>query len=76
MTTTMRTFMNKSARTTPARTAILIASPPKGEEREAKLSYMGYATMENWHGLALALCSHVKDTAERCASEIMLKAKS
>ena len=45
--------------------------------REAKLSYMGHATIENRHGLAVAgLVTYANGTAERRASEIMLKAKS
>jgi hypothetical protein len=38
---------------------------------------MGHATMENRHGLAAAgMVTHANGTAERRASEIMLKAKS
>ena len=38
---------------------------------------MGHATMENRHGLAVAgMVTHTNGTAERRASEIMLKAKS
>ncbi len=38
---------------------------------------MGHATMENRHGLAVAgLVTHATGTAERRASEIMLKARS
>jgi hypothetical protein len=38
---------------------------------------MGHATMENRHGLAVAgMVTHANGTAERRASEIMLKAKS
>lgn len=49
----------------------------KAAGREAKLSYMGHATMENRHGLAVAgMVTHATGTAERRASEIMLKAKS
>ena len=49
----------------------------KAAGREAKLSYMGHATMENRHGLAVAgMVTHDNGTAERRASEIMLKAKS
>ena len=49
----------------------------KAAGREAKLSYMGHATMENRHGLAVAgMVTHANGTAERRASEIMLKAKS
>jgi hypothetical protein len=45
--------------------------------REAKLCYLGRATMENWHGLAVAgMVTQANGTAERPASEIMLKAKS
>jgi transposase len=49
----------------------------KAAGREAKLSYMGHAMMENRHGLAVAgLVTQANGTAERCASEAMLKAKS
>jgi len=38
---------------------------------------MGHATMENRHGLAVAgMVTHADGTAERRASEIMLKARS
>lgn len=38
---------------------------------------MGHATMENRHGLAVAgLVTHATGTAERRASELMLKAKA
>jgi transposase len=48
----------------------------KATGREAKLCYMGHATMENRHGLAVAgMVTHANGTAERRASEIMLKAK-
>jgi hypothetical protein len=44
---------------------------------EAKLSYMGHATMENRHGLAVAgMVTQANGTAERRVAEIMLKAKS
>jgi transposase len=49
----------------------------KAAGREAKLSYMGHATMENRHGLAVAgMVTHATGTAERHASEIMLEARS
>ena len=49
----------------------------KAAGREAKLSYMGHATMENRHGLALAgMVTHPNGNAERRAAEIMLKAMS
>src|SRR5476649_313505 len=49
----------------------------KAAGREAKLSYMGHATMENRHGLAVAgMVTHANGSAERRASEIMLKARS
>jgi transposase len=49
----------------------------KAAGREARLSYMGHATMENRHGLAVAgLVTHATGTAERRASELMLKAKA
>jgi transposase len=49
----------------------------KASGREAKLCYMGHVTMENRHGLAVAgMVTHANGTAERRASEIMLKAKS
>jgi len=45
--------------------------------REAKLCYMGHATMENRHGLAVAgMVTLATGTAERRASEIMLKTKA
>lgn len=49
----------------------------KAAGREAKLSYMGHATMENRHGLAVAgLVTLANGTAERRASETMLKVKA
>src|SRR5215210_190325 len=49
----------------------------KAAGREAKLSYMGHATMENRHGLAVAgMVTLANGTAERLASETMLKAKA
>ena len=49
----------------------------KAAGREAKLSYMGHAVMENRHGLAVAgMITHATGTAERSASERMLKAKA
>lgn len=43
--------------------------------REALL--MGHATMENRHGLAVAgMVTHTSGTAERRASEILLKSRS
>jgi len=49
----------------------------KAQGREAKLSYMGHATMENRHGLAVAgMVTQANGTAERRAAEAMLKAKS
>ena len=48
----------------------------KAAGREAKLCYFGHALMENRHGLAVAgLVTQANGTAERRASEIMLKAK-
>jgi hypothetical protein len=48
----------------------------KAAGREAKLSYMGHVTMENQHGLAVAgMVTQANGTAERRASEIMLKAQ-
>ena len=45
--------------------------------REAKLSYMGHAIMENRHGLAVAgIVTQANGTAERRASEKMFAAKS
>jgi hypothetical protein len=39
--------------------------------------YMGHAIMENRHGLVVAgMVTHANGTAERRASEIMLKARS
>jgi hypothetical protein len=49
----------------------------KAAGREAKLCYMGHATMENRLGLAVAgMVTRAYGTAERRATEIMLKAKS
>ena len=49
----------------------------KAGGREAKLCYMGHATMENRHGLAVAgMVTLANGTAERWASETMLKAKA
>jgi transposase len=49
----------------------------KAAGREAKLAYMGHATMENRHGLAVAgMVTLANGTAERRASEAMLKARS
>jgi hypothetical protein len=47
----------------------------KAGGREAKLCYMGHATMESRHGLAVTgMVTPANGTAERRASEIMLKA--
>lgn len=49
----------------------------KAAGREARLCYMGHAVMENRHGLAVAgMVTHANGTAERSASERMLKAKA
>ncbi len=49
----------------------------KAMGREAKLCFLGHATMENRHGLAVAgLVTPASGTAERRASETMLKAKA
>jgi transposase len=49
----------------------------KAAGREAKLCYMGHVTMENRNGLAVAgRVTHATGTAERRASEDMLKAKA
>jgi hypothetical protein len=49
----------------------------KAAGREPKLCYMGHATMENRHGLAVAgMVTLANGTAERRASETMLKAKA
>ena len=49
----------------------------KGTGREAKLSYMGHAVMENRNGLAVAgMVTEANGTAERRASEKMLKAQA
>jgi transposase len=49
----------------------------KAVGREAKLSYIGHAVMENRHGLAVAgMVTQANGTAERRASEKMLAAKS
>jgi len=48
----------------------------KAAGREAKLCYMGHATMENRHGLAVAgIVTHANGTAERRAAEQMLEEK-
>jgi transposase len=48
----------------------------KAAGREAKLCYMGHATMENRHGLAVAgMVTRADGTAERRASERMVKAR-
>ncbi|MGH7014845.1 MAG: IS5 family transposase [Stellaceae bacterium] len=48
----------------------------KAQGREAKLSYMGHALMENRHGLAVAgMVTQANGTAERRVSEAMLEAK-
>ena len=45
--------------------------------RDAKLCYMGHATMENRHGLAVAgIVTLANGTAQRRASERMLKSKA
>jgi len=49
----------------------------KAAGREAKLSYMGHVVMENRNGLAVAgTVSQANGTAERRASEAMLKRKA
>ena len=49
----------------------------KAAGREAKLCYMGHATMDKRHGLAVAgMVTLANGTAERRASQIMLKAKA
>jgi transposase len=49
----------------------------KAAGREAKLCYMGHTTMENRHGLAVAgMVTLANGTAERRASETMLKVKA
>jgi transposase len=49
----------------------------KAAGREAKLCYMGHVTMENRNGLAVAgRVTHATGTAERRASEDMLKSKA
>ena len=48
----------------------------KAAGREARLCYLGHATMENRNGLAVAgRVTHANGTAERRASEAMLKAR-
>ena len=57
--------------------AIPTADYCKAARREAKLCYMGHATMEERHGLAVAGMVTLADgTAKRRASQIMLKAKA
>jgi transposase len=49
----------------------------KAAGREARLCYLGHATMENRHGLAVAgMVTLATGTAERRAAETMLKAKA
>jgi hypothetical protein len=49
----------------------------KAAGKEAKLCYMGHVTMENRNGLAVAArLTHATGTAERRASEVMLKVKA
>lgn len=49
----------------------------KSEGKESKLCYMGHATMENRNGLAVAgLVTQANGTAERAASEKMLRGKA
>ena len=49
----------------------------KAAGRKLKLLYMGHATMENRHGLAVAgMVTLANGTAERRTSQIMLKAKA
>lgn len=49
----------------------------KASGREARLSYMGHAVMENRNGLAVAgMVTQANGTAERRASEAMLKGKA
>jgi transposase len=49
----------------------------KIEGKESKLCYMGHATMENRNGLAVAgLVTQANGTAERAASEKMLRGKA
>jgi len=49
----------------------------KASGQESKLSYMGHVTMENRNGLAVAgMVTQATGTAEREASEAMLKAKA
>jgi len=49
----------------------------KAAGREAKLAYMGHAMMENRHGLAVrGMVTLANGTAERRASEAMLKVRS
>jgi hypothetical protein len=49
----------------------------KAVGREARLSYMGHAVMENRHGLAVAgTVSQADGTAERRAAEALLKRKA
>ena len=49
----------------------------KADGREAKLSYMGHVVMENRNGLAVdGMVTQAHGTAERDASETMLKARA
>ena len=65
-----------SAKTTRMR-ALATRQPtlPQGRRAGSKVCYMGHATMENRHGLAVAgMVTLANGTAERRASQIMLKA--
>ncbi len=49
----------------------------KSAGKEAKLSYMGHALMENRHGLAVdGMTTHATGTAEREAAEAMLRERA
>jgi transposase len=49
----------------------------KSDGKESTLCYMGHATIENRHGLVVAgIVTHATGTAERAASEKMLKEKA
>ena len=78
MTMTMaRTSMARSARTTASTSDPDAKLYRKAAGREARLSYMGHAVMENRNGLAVAgTVSQADGTAERRASEALLKRKA
>jgi len=71
-----RIFAARNARTHASTTDPESRLYRKAAGREARLCYMGHVTMENRHGLAVAgVVTKADGTAERRASQAMLKAK-